>query len=216
MHISCKIFSALNAEAPIVNSVNDEYTEGLSNTKLPIVAPGSRNINLLFDSNVDRTTSSLLQTSDTAYLYPLNMKSVEEAEAEAKAQENEEEATEEETEETTEFSMDNAEKSKQNVMVVATKTNTVNNETHTNNLLVIGGISLVDENLTSSSTYNNAEFVVNSINKICGKENGIIIAEKSLAQTTIGITASQISVIHKVVVYVIPIIVILAGIFVFI
>ncbi|MGN1481389.1 Gldg family protein [Porcipelethomonas sp.] len=202
-----------NAEAPIVNSVDDEYTQDLSNTKLPIVAPISRNINLLFDSNVDRTTSSLLQTSDTAYLYPLNMKSLDEAKAEAEAEENQE--TEEATEETTEFNPDEAEKSAQNVMALATKTNTVNNEVHTNNLLVIGGISMVDPNLTSSSTYNNAEFVINAINKICGKENGIIIAEKSLSQTTIDITASQVSAINKVVIYIIPIIVILAGIIVY-
>ncbi len=212
-----------SAEAPIVSSVDDDFTSGLSNTKLPIVAPVSRNINLLFDANVDRTTDSLLQTSDTAYLYPLNMKSVDEAKAEAAEQEqaasdaeNSTEATEEETEATTKFDTETAEKATQNVMALAKKTNTENNETHTNNLLVIGGMSLVDPNLTSSATYNNAEFVVNAINQICGKENGIIIAEKSLTQTTIDITAAQITTIRRIIEYVIPLIVIAAGIFVYV
>ena len=212
-----------SAEAPIVSSVDDDFTSGLSNTKLPIVAPVSRNINLLFDANVDRTTDSLLQTSDTAYLYPLNMKSVDEAKAEAAEQEqaasdaeNSTEATEEETEATTKFDTETAEKAAQNVMALAKKTNTKNNETHTNNLLVIGGMSLVDPNLTSSATYNNAEFVVNAINQICGKENGIIIAEKSLTQTTIDITAAQITTIRRIIEYVIPLIVIAAGIFVYV
>ena len=212
-----------SAEAPIVSSVDDDFTLGLSNTKLPIVAPVSRNINLLFDANVDRTTDSLLQTSDTAYLYPLNMKSVDEAKAEAAEQEqaasdaeNSTEATEEETEATTKFDTETAEKATQNVMALAKKTNTENNETHTNNLLVIGGMSLVDPNLTSSATYNNAEFVVNAINQICGKENGIIIAEKSLTQTTIDITAAQITTIRRIIEYVIPLIVIAAGIFVYV
>ncbi len=212
-----------SAEAPIVSSVDDDFTSGLSNTKLPIVAPVSRNINLLFDANVDRTTDSLLQTSDTAYLYPLNMKSVDEAKAEAAEQEqaasdaeNATEATEEETEATTKFDTETAEKAAQNVMALAKKTNTENNETHTNNLLVIGGMSLVDPNLTSSATYNNAEFVVNAINQICGKENGIIIAEKSLTQTTIDITAAQITTIRRIIEYVIPLIVIAAGIFVYV
>lgn len=212
-----------SAEAPIVSSVDDDFTSGLSNTKLPIVAPVSRNINLLFDANVDRTTDSLLQTSDTAYLYPLNMKSVDEAKAEAAEQEqaasdaeNGTEATEEETEATTKFDTETAEKATQNVMALAKKTNTENNETHTNNLLVIGGMSLVDPNLTSSATYNNAEFVVNAINQICGKENGIIIAEKSLTQTTIDITAAQITTIRRIIEYVIPLIVIAAGIFVYV
>ncbi len=212
-----------SAEAPIVSSVDDDFTSGLSNTKLPIVAPVSRNINLLFDANVDRTTNSLLQTSDTAYLYPLNMKSVDEAKAEAAEQEqaasdaeNGTEATEEETEATTKFDTETAEKATQNVMALAKKTNTENNQTHTNNLLVIGGISLVDPNLTSSATYNNAEFIVNAINQICGKENGIIIAEKSLTQTTIDITAAQITTIRRIIEYVIPLIVIAAGIFVYV
>lgn len=212
-----------SAEAPIVSSVDDDFTSGLSNTKLPIVSPVSRNINLLFDANVDRTTDSLLQTSDTAYLYPLNMKSVDEAKAEAAEQEqaasdaeNGTEATEEETEATTKFDTETAEKATQNVMALAKKTNTENNETHTNNLLVIGGMSLVDPNLTSSATYNNAEFVVNAINQICGKENGIIIAEKSLTQTTIDITAAQITTIRRIIEYVIPLIVIAAGIFVYV
>lgn len=212
-----------SAEAPIVSSVDDDFTSGLSNTKLPIVAPVSRNINLLFDANVDRTTDSLLQTSDTAYLYPLNMKSVDEAKAEAAEQEqaasdaeNSTEATEEETEATTKFDTEIAEKATQNVMALAKKTNTENNETHTNNLLVIGSMSLVDPNLTSSATYNNAEFVVNAINQICGKENGIIIAEKSLTQTTIDITAAQITTIRRIIEYVIPLIVIAAGIFVYV
>ncbi len=212
-----------SAEAPIVSSVDDDFTSELSNTKLPIVAPVSRNINLLFDANVDRTTNSLLQTSDTAYLYPLNMKSVDEAKAEAAEQdqaasdaENSTEATEEETEATTKFDTETAEKATQNVMALAKKTNTENNETHTNNLLVIGGMSLVDPNLTSSATYNNAEFIVNAINQICGKENGIIIAEKSLTQTTIDITTAQITTIRRIIEYVIPLIVIAAGIFVYV
>lgn len=212
-----------SAEAPIVSSVDDDFTSELSNTKLPIVAPVSRNINLLFDANVDRTTDSLLQTSDTAYLYPLNMKSIDEAKAEAAEQdqaasdaENSTEATEEETEATTKFDTETAEKATQNVMALAKKTNTENNETHTNNLLVIGGMSLVDPNLTSSATYNNAEFIVNAINQICGKENGIIIAEKSLTQTTIDITAAQITTIRRIIEYVIPLIVIAAGIFVYV
>ena len=151
------------------------------------------------------------------------MKSVDEAKAEAAEQEqaasdaeNSTEATEEETEATTKFDTETAEKATQNVMALAKKTNTENNETHTNNLLVIGGMSLVDPNLTSSATYNNAEFIVNAINQICGKENGIIIAEKSLTQTTIDITAAQITTIRRIIEYVIPLIVIAAGIFVYV
>lgn len=51
---------------------------------------------------------------------------------------------------------------------------------------------------------------------MCGKENGIIIAEKDLSVQTIDITSSQIKAISRVVIFVIPLIVVAAGIVVFI
>ena len=202
--------------APIAVIGDETYSEGLSNTKLPIIAPLSRPVNLLFDANVDRTTSALLTTSDTAFLYPLEMQTAEEAQAKADASENED-ATEAETEETTEFDPDSAEKSQQNVMAVATKTNMDSeNKAHVNNVMVIGGATILDQVLLYSSSYNNAEYIINSVNKMCGKENGIIIAEKDLSVQTIDITSSQIKAISRVVIFVIPLIVVAAGIVVFI
>lgn len=202
--------------APIAVIADETYSEGLSNTNLPIIAPLSRPINLLFDANVDRTTSALLTTSDTAFLYPLEMKTAEEAKAKADTSENEK-ATEAETEETTEFDPDSAEKSKQNVMAVATKTNMDSeNKAHVNNVMVIGGATILDQVLSYSSSYNNAEYVINSVNKMCGKESGVIIAEKDLSVKTIDITNSQIRAISRVVIFVIPLIVVAAGIVVFI
>lgn len=49
-------------KAPIVTASDETFSEGLSNTKLPIIAPMTRNINLLFDANVDRTTTALLSS----------------------------------------------------------------------------------------------------------------------------------------------------------
>lgn len=202
--------------APIAVIGDEKYSEGLSNTKLPIVVPLARPVNLLFEANVDRTTTALLTTSDTAFLYPLEMQSAEEAKAMAEAIENGEEIPEEETEETTEFNPDNAERALQNVMAVATKTNIdSNNVAHDNNVMVIGGITILDQVLTYSNTYNNAEYVINAVNKMCGKENGIIIAEKNLSVQTIDITAAQVKTISRIVIAVIPIAVAVAGVVVF-
>lgn len=202
--------------APVATIAEDTYSEGLSNTKLPIIVPLARPVNLLFDANVDRNTTALLTTSDTSFLYPLEMQTAEEAKAKAEAAENGEEETEEETEETTEFDPDNAEKSAQTVMAVATKTNMDSNNTaHVNNVMVIGGATILDQVLTYSNTYNNAEYVINAVNKMCGKENGIIIAEKDLSVQTIDITSSQIKAISRTVIYIIPLIIVAAGIVVF-
>ena len=43
--------------------------------------------------------------------------------------------------------------------------------------MVIGGATILDQVLLYSSSYNNAEYIINSVNKMCGMENGIIIAE---------------------------------------
>lgn len=202
--------------APVATIAEDTYSEGLSNTKLPIIVPLARPVNLLFDANVDRNTTALLTTSDTSFLYPLEMQTAEEAKAKAEAAENGEEEAEEETEETTEFDPDNAEKSAQTVMAVATKTNMDSNNTaHVNNVMVIGGATILDQVLTYSNTYNNAEYVINAVNKMCGKENGIIIAEKDLSVQTIDITSSQIKAISRTVIYIIPLIVVAVGIVVF-
>ena len=64
--------------APIAEMADETYSEGLSNTKLPVIVPLARPVNLLFDANVDRTTTALLTTSDTSFLYPLEMQSAEE------------------------------------------------------------------------------------------------------------------------------------------
>lgn len=202
--------------APVATIAEDTYSEGLSNTKLPIVVPLARPVNLLFEANVDRNTTALLTTSDTSFLYPLEMQTAEEVKAKAEAAENGEETTEEETEETTEFDPDSAEKSAQTVMAVATKTNMDSNNTaHVNNVMVIGGATILDQVLTYSNTYNNAEYVINAVNKMCGKENGIIIAEKDLSVQTIDITSSQIKAISRTVIYIIPLIVVAVGIVVF-
>ncbi|MGN1087233.1 MAG: hypothetical protein ACI4Q5_09370, partial [Porcipelethomonas sp.] len=202
--------------APVASIAEDTYSEGLSNTKLPIIVPLARPVNLLFDANVDRNTTALLTTSDTSFLYPLEMQTAEEVKAKAEAAENGEETTEEETEETTEFDPDSAEKSAQTVMAVATKTNMDSNNTaHVNNVMVIGGATILDQVLTYSNTYNNAEYVINAVNKMCGKENGIIIAEKDLSVQTIDIKSSQIKAISRTVIFIIPLIVVAAGIVVF-
>jgi len=188
-------------EAPVATISDSTYSEELSNTKLPIVVPASRNIELLFDANVDRTTAALLSSSDTSILYPLNL------------------TAEGETEETEaqEFNIDTAERSSNVVMALASKVNVDSNDvTHTNNLLVVGGASFVDENLISTSIYNNAEFFVNAVNKMCGKETTVtIFEEKSFESSPLSITSAQVSTMKWVVIAIIPAIVAVCGIVVF-
>lgn len=202
------------AKAPVASIADDSYSEGLSNTKLPIVVPATRNIKLLFDANVDRTTNAILKTSENSILYPLNLSEKENISLDLEATEEDKvDPTEEETENTTEFDAEKAERSENVVMAAVEKTNTDTNDVvHKNTMLVIGGASFTDPYITGVDTFNNAEFIVNTVNKICNKENGIFIAEKNFESTAIDVTASQLSTIKYVVVLIIPAIVVICGI----
>lgn len=209
------------AQSPVA-SIADEAYGDLSNTRLPIVAPRVRPIDLLFDANVDRTTKALLKTSDTTCLYPTEIEEAPEYDLESifgnmgEPEEETQAATEPEpTEEPTEFDIDAAEKSEQVVMALAAKTNVDDgNQQHVNNLLVIGGSGITDPKVTSSDLYNNAEFVINAVNQICGKENAIIIADKDISVNYIDVTAAQSRMIRRFV-FAIPFIVVAAGLIVY-
>ncbi len=202
---------AQTVAAPVATIADSTYSEGLSNTKLPVVVPATRNINLLFDANVDRTTTVLLTTSESSVLYPLNLTETNEVSLDNMTDEEAEEETEE-TEATTAFDINSAEKGSNVVMALASKVNIdANDVTHTNNLLVIGGASFVDPYIAGTATYNNAEFFVNTVNRICGKEKNVIIAEKEFASTAIAITESQRTFVMWTVIVIIPFAVIIAG-----
>lgn len=202
-----------SAKAPVAAIADSSFSEGLSNTKLPIVAPAARNIELLFDKNVDRTTTALLKTSENSMLYPLEMQEAEEISLD---KEDTEEATEEETEPATDFDPNSAETGENVVMALAQKTAAEGDVNHINSLMVIGGASFTDPCITGVSTFNNAEFIVNSINKICGKENTVIIAEKNFESTAISITESQGTILEYVVIFGFPIVIIVCGVVVYI
>ena len=70
--------------------------------------------------------------------------------------------------------------------------------------------------LNVSKTFNDKENIVNAVNKMCGKENGIIIAEKNLSTSSIDITEAQVSGIKTVIMAIIPLIIVAVGIVVFV
>lgn len=202
------------APAPIVSISDETFSEGLSTTKLPIVAPVSRNIELLFDSNVDRTVKAVLSSSDSTVLQPIYKDESEKTGIEG------EEASEEtsETEETTAFDPESVEKSSNVVMALSTKSNMDSNDVkHQNNMLVVGSASFVDQYIGMTGLYNNTEFFVNAVNKICDKEaNTLVIQEKNLESVALSITSNQLKIMQKIIIFAIPIVIAVCGVIVFI
>ena len=82
-------------------------------------------------------------------------------------------------------------------------------------LLVIGSSLLTDSVYVQNTTrFNNANVLINIINKMSGKENGIIIPDKNLQSSFLAPTAKQAKTIQIIVVWVLPFIVAAAGVIV--
>lgn len=180
--------SAIKSSIGVIS--NDDYKDMVSDTSLPIAVPVSRPIELLWETNGDRETSTILTTSDTSALVPLDADS--------------------------NFDISTAVTGSQNVVAMGTKyIFDENNEKITSNVLVMGSAFMSDIYITSDTSYNNGEFILNTINKTTGKSQGITIVPKSLAISTIQISEAQQVGIRNVVVFAIPLVIVMIGIIVY-
>lgn len=175
-----------NASVPLATIRDSAYLEGMANTSLPIVAPLCRPINLLWESKSGGITSSLLKTSDTVYLGQMGE------------------------------SVDNADKAsagEQTVMAMTSRVEMIDNVKHQSNIMVLGGMMLLDANVMQDASYNNAPFFVNAVNTMTGKGTGLVISEKQLTAQTLTMTTGEMRG-AIIAVYVIPAIVVCAGVIV--
>ncbi len=179
-------------EVPALLLTESEYAAKLANKKLPIVAPICRPLELLYESNSGRTTEALLITSDTAYLQPLTTG-------------EDEDPVDKSDAETGSFI----------VAALGHQHHAVSEDTFTSTVAVFGSW-MMDVNVAEERSYNNADYFVTVVNTMCGKENVITIAEKSLDTTSITITESQVTTTRNIVVFIIPLLVAVIGLVVYI
>lgn len=170
---------------------NDDYADLVSDTSLPIAVPVARPIEILWENNGDRETCAILKTSTTSSLVPFDS--------------------------TSDFDISTAVTGEQNVMAMGTKyIFNDDNEKITSNVMVIGSAYMTDPYISQDTSYNNGEFILNSINKITGKSNGITIVPKSLSISTISIDEAQAVTIRTVVMLIVPLIIVAIGLVVYI
>lgn len=170
---------------------NDDYADLVSDTTLPIAVPLPRPIEILWETNGDRETSVIMTTSTTSALVPRDA--------------------------TDDFDLSTAVTGMQNVMAMGSKyIFNDDNEKITSNVMVMGSAFMSDIYITADTSYNNGEFILNSINKITGKSAGITIVPKSLSISTISIDDTQIVAIRTVVMFIIPLIIVAIGVVIYI
>ena len=171
--------------APLVTVADEEIVGKLANESLPIAAPGARPVTVLSKNN-ECVTKPLLTSNATSYLMDLTG-------------ENDQPI------DTGSF----------NAAVVSSKETQDGMSSLKSSVLVIGSSFMVDNSLlANNNTYNNASVFMNIVNSISGKDGGVVIADKNLQQYTIAPTTSQANIIKIAVIWVIPILVAIAGIIV--
>ena len=175
-----------NVAVPLATIADETYSEGMSNTSLPIVAPLCRPIKLLWDSNTNGITASMLQSSSTVYL-------------------NEMGAEKENT--------DKSPAGAQNVMAMTTRSQMIDNKKHASHIMVLGSMLLVDANVMQDASYNNSTYFVNAVNVMTGKGSGLIIAEKKLTNEKLVLSSGDLRG-AVLAVFVVPAIVVCAGVIV--
>lgn len=171
----------------LLNIADEESVGTVPNDTLPIIAPFSREVSVLSRNN-QCVTTEVLKSSDTSVPYSL-------------------------LDEKAEPSLDMGARS---VAVKSTKEHGVQFDVFRSSILVLGSSFMTDENyIVQSSTYNNANVLLNMLNKMTGKENGVVIPEKALQHAVIAPTAKQENHILMIIAA-IPIIVAGIGLFVLI
>ena len=175
-----------NAAVPLATIADETYSEGLANTSLPIVAPLCRPIKLLWESNTNGITASLLQSSATVYLNEMG------AEKE---------------------NQDKSPAGAQNVMAMSTRSQMIDNKKHASHIMVLGSMLLVDAGVMQDASYNNSPYFINAVNVMTGKGSGLIIAEKQLTNETLVLSSGSMRG-AIVAVFAIPAIVVCAGVIV--
>lgn len=173
-----------SAAVPVAQIADETYTENLVNTSLPVVAPFCRSINLLWDSTSSGITTSVLKTADTVYLNEMSS----------------------ETENT-----DKTPAGEQTVMAVSSRKQMIDNVSHGSSVMVLGSMMLADYNVLQVTSYNNAQFLVGAVNNMTGKESGIVIAEKSVADQTVTLTAGAVRG-SSIAVFAVPMAIIVIGV----
>jgi len=119
-----------------------------------------------------------------------------------------------------EWSLDTAERGEFSVGVISQKSpvETLDSEVIMSNLVVFGGDNVFAAEFLSMQNANNAEFFINMMNSLSGKDDGFIptLTHKSFTIPTFQITQEQSSSIGVVFVFVLPLLIIGTGVVVWI
>ena len=174
------------------------YTEELATTDLPVMIPASRPLESAFgdlavDSN--RKTSILLSSHDSAVVVPPDAIG------------------------SSDSTWDPETDGEQGAYATAMEGSRTKYEGTTqlvSRVVAFGSVDIINSSFLNFAAINNADYVLNACNYICDKEEGISIIPKTLGSTNLGISQGQANFIGSCAQFVLPILVLVVGGFVWI
>ena len=167
-----------------------EENDYVDSASQPILLPNTRALSVLWENNSNRYTHVLLSTYDSAVVHPEN------------AGEDWQPADED---------------MQSYPVAVLGQRLTYDGTTPLNSYLaVFGSMDMTNSAFTSMSALNNGEYVVELLNTLTGKEEGITIVGKEIGTETLGINESQASIIGGFFQFGLPVIVVVIGVVVWI
>ena len=167
-----------------------EENDYVDSASQPILLPNTRALSVLWENNSNRYTHVLLSTYDSAVVHPEN------------AGEDWQPADED---------------MQSYPVAVLGQRLTYDGTTPLNSYLaVFGSMDMTNSAFTSMSALNNGEYVVELLNTLTGKEEGITIVGKEIGTETLGINESQASIIGGFFQFGLPVIVVVIGVTVWI
>ena len=167
-----------------------EENDYVDSASQPILLPNTRALSVLWENNSNRYTHVLLSTYDSAVVHPENAGE--------------------------DWQPADGEMQSYPVAVLGQRL-TYDGTTPLNSYLaVFGSMDMTNSAFTSMSALNNGEYVVELLNTLTGKEEGITIVGKEIGTETLGISESQASIIGGFFQFGLPVIVVVIGVTVWI
>lgn len=167
----------------------DAYTEDL-NTSLPLLVSYARSFEQLFDAQGGRTTEILFKTHSSAVLIPSDAPE--------------------------DFTLEDGEKDVYYTGIRGFRTVYEGTTALISGVAAFGSVDMISSSYLSFSAIGNAEYMLNVVNTLTNKAEGIKIVSKTLGTESLGISASSANTIGMIFQIALPVIVILAGGFVWI
>lgn len=175
------------------NYEDENYTEDLATTELPVLIPLCRPLSSSFGesgTSSNRATSVLLSTHDTAVVVPPDVMGSSDS--------------------TWDPSTDGVQDSYATA-IAGTRTKYDQTTALVSTVMAFGSVDIIHESFLSFAALNNGDYVLNAANYLCDKEDGISIVPKTLGTTSLGINQNQVNTIGGAAQFALPILVLIAG-----